>query len=74
MASGELAKLFQPPEKIFSEKERKTENVYLPWQSRQEALSLLLSNLELHHVPESLIEEVCEFYNYPVIMWLDYRS
>lgn len=70
VAKGELAKLFQPPKEVFSEMERKTENIYLPWQSRQEALSLLLSNLELHHMHESLIEMVCEFYI--ILSYVDY--
>lgn len=58
MAEKELVKLFQPPEHVFNEKERNTEHVYLAWQSRQEALSLLLSNFELKFMPDNLTEKV----------------
>lgn len=61
MAKDELAMLFKPPECVLTELERKNEHVYLLWQSRQEALSLLLSNLKIRDqcVPEYLTDEVC---------------
>ena len=59
IAKKELAKLFQPPDRVLTEQERKDEDIYLPWQSRQEALSLLLSNLEIQFLPDNLTVEVC---------------
>ncbi|XP_019851697.1 PREDICTED: uncharacterized protein LOC109581714 isoform X2 [Amphimedon queenslandica] len=58
IAKKELEKLFEPPAHVFTEQERKNEEIYLPWQSRQEALSLLLSNLKIQFMPDDLTVEV----------------
>uniref|UniRef100_A0A1X7TIB8 Uncharacterized protein n=1 Tax=Amphimedon queenslandica TaxID=400682 RepID=A0A1X7TIB8_AMPQE len=58
IAKEELDKLFQPPLRVLTEQERNNEDIYLPWQSRQEALSLLLSNLEIQSMPDDLTVEV----------------
>lgn len=43
IAKEELEKLFEMPKIIYSIDERRQPDVYQPWHSRQEALSLLLS-------------------------------
>lgn len=58
MAQRELAELFETPQQIYSEDERRKCEIYQPWQSRQEALSLLLS-LETQTLPAHIIEKVC---------------
>ncbi|XP_019859372.1 PREDICTED: uncharacterized protein LOC109587583 isoform X2 [Amphimedon queenslandica] len=72
IAKNELAMLFKPPVRVLTELERKNEDIYLPWQSRQEALSLLLSNSKIRNqcVPDDLTDEVikelskqCEYHS-----------
>jgi hypothetical protein len=56
--AAEVTKLFDTPTRLYTIDQKRENDIYIPWNSRKEALSLLLSLVNEKEVPECLIDEI----------------